>query len=202
MKMEETVALIKSCIISKKRDVPIEDLNDEFQNLVGESISYRRLGFSSLRAFSQTIDTLEITWNEFGEQTLKINDSKISHIDRFIRKRKVNYSKTRNKYYKRFMHNKGNLRYNNNERREKNRLIYNTNRANKRSQDLAHRRDLNLFGNKENHHPVVMETNEVKRNDRIYNEQTVMLQTVNNYLAMISPYIQYEDFIFLYTRIA
>jgi len=117
----------------------------------------------------QTIDGLEITWNEFGEQTLKINDSKISHIDRFIRKRKVDYSKTRNKYYKRFMHNNGNLRCNNNERREKNRLIYNTNRANKRSPGLAHRRDLNLFGNKEkNHHPVVMETNEVKRSDSIY----------------------------------
>ncbi|XP_024873093.1 uncharacterized protein LOC112455425 [Temnothorax curvispinosus] len=178
--MEETVALIKSCIISKKGGVPIEDLNDEFQTVVGESIPYRRLGFSSLRALLQTIDGLETTWNDFGEETLRINDSKISHIDRLIRKQKVDYSKTRNKYYKQFMRNDGNLRYNNDERREKNRLIYNTNRANRRNQDLAHRRNPNLFGTngayknnflnreEENHHPVVIETNEVKKQDSIY----------------------------------
>lgn len=32
MKMEETVALIKSCIISKKGGVPIEDLNGEYSH--------------------------------------------------------------------------------------------------------------------------------------------------------------------------
>ncbi|XP_011635158.1 uncharacterized protein LOC105425879 isoform X1 [Pogonomyrmex barbatus] len=179
--MEETVALVKSCIISKKGGVSIENLNDEFQNLVGESIPYRRLGFSNLRSFLRTIDGLQITWNEFGEQTLKINDSKISHIDKLICKQKVNYSKTKNKYYKQFTHNNGNLKYNNNERREKNRLINNNNRINRRSQDFAYRRDLNLFGindacknknflceEEENHYPVVIESNEIKKHDNIY----------------------------------
>ncbi|XP_011057670.1 PREDICTED: uncharacterized protein LOC105147973 isoform X3 [Acromyrmex echinatior] len=141
--MEETVALIKSCIISKKGGVPITDLNDEFQILVGESIPYRRLGFASLRAFLQTIDGLETSWNNFGEQTLRINDSKISHIDKLIRKQKMDYSKTRNKYYKQFMRN-GNLRHD--DRRQKNRLIYNVDRINRRNQNFAQRRDLNLFG--------------------------------------------------------
>lgn len=178
--MEETVALIKSCIISKKGGVPIEDLNDEFQTVVGEPIPYRRLGFSNLRAFLQTIDGLETNWNDFGRQTLKINDLKISHIDRLIRKQKMDYSKTRNKYYKQFMRNNGNFEYKNDERREKNRLIYNTNRANRRSQDLSHRRDPKffgtngvyknnfLYGQEENHHPVVIETNEMKKQDNIY----------------------------------
>jgi len=44
------------------------------------------------------------------------------------------------------MRNNDNLRYNNDERRERNRLIYNTNRVNRRNQDLAHRRDPYLFG--------------------------------------------------------
>lgn len=180
--MEETVALIKSCIISKKGGVPVADLNYEFQALVGESIPYRRLGFSSLRAFLQTIDGLETTWNNYGDPILKINDSKISHIGRLIHKQKVDYSKTRNKYYKQFMHNDGtNLRYSNDERREKNRLINNNNRANRRNQAFAHRRDPNLFGTngayknrdflygvEENHYPVVIETNEVKKHDSIY----------------------------------
>ncbi|XP_011057669.1 PREDICTED: maternal effect protein oskar isoform X2 [Acromyrmex echinatior] len=163
--MEETVALIKSCIISKKGGVPITDLNDEFQILVGESIPYRRLGFASLRAFLQTIDGLETSWNNFGEQTLRINDSKISHIDKLIRKQKMDYSKTRNKYYKQFMRN-GNLRHD--DRRQKNRLIYNVDRINRRNQNFAQRRDLNLFGTKENHHPIVIETNQVKKHDSVY----------------------------------
>ncbi|XP_018354843.1 PREDICTED: uncharacterized protein LOC108755919 [Trachymyrmex septentrionalis] len=176
--MEETVALIKSCIISKKGGVPITDLNDEFQILVGESIPYRRLGFTSLRAFLQTIDGLETSWNNFGEQTLRINDSKISHIDRLIRKQKMDYSKTRNKYYKQFMRN-GNLKHD--DRRQRNRLIYNADRINRRNQDFAQRRDVNLFGTngvyknkdflywkEENHHPIVIETNQVKKHDSIY----------------------------------
>lgn len=68
---------------------------DEFQTLVGEPIPYRRLGFSSLRAFLKIVDGLETTLNDFGEQRLKINDSKISHIDRLIQKQKMDYSKTR-----------------------------------------------------------------------------------------------------------
>ncbi|KYN09041.1 PREDICTED: maternal effect protein oskar-like [Trachymyrmex cornetzi] len=174
--MEETVALIKSCIISKKGGVPITDLNDEFQNLVGESIPYRRLGFSNLRALLQTIDGLETSWNNFGEQTLRINDSKISHIDRLIRKQKMDYSKTRNKYYKQFMRN-GNHDHEN--RRQRNRLTYNANRINRRNQDFAQRRDLNLFETngvykdflyteEENHHPIVIETNQVKKHDSVY----------------------------------
>ncbi|KAG5314129.1 OSKA protein, partial [Acromyrmex insinuator] len=178
IKMEETVALIKSCIISKKGGVPITDLNDEFQILVGESIPYRRLGFTSLRAFLQTIDGLETSWNNFGEQTLRINDSKISHIDKLIRKQKMDYSKTRNKYYKQFMRN-GNLRHD--DRRQKNRLIYNVDRINRRNQNFAQRRDLNLFRTngiyknkdflcmeEENHHPIVIETNQVKKHDSVY----------------------------------
>lgn len=68
---------------------------DEFQNLVGESIPYRRLGFSNLRALLRTIDGLETTWNQFDEQTLRIHDSKISHIDKLICKQKKDYSKTK-----------------------------------------------------------------------------------------------------------
>jgi len=44
------------------------------------------------------------------------------------------------------MRNNDNLRYNTDERRERNRLIYNTNRINRRNQDLTHRRDPHLFG--------------------------------------------------------
>jgi len=69
--------------------------SDEFRNLVGEPIPYRRLGFSNLRAFLRTIEGLRITWNEFGEQTLMINDSKISHLNKLICKQKIDYTKTK-----------------------------------------------------------------------------------------------------------
>lgn len=68
---------------------------DEFQSLVGEPIPYRRLGFLNLRAFLRAINGLETAWNEFGEQTLRINDSKITHIDRLIHRQKIDYSKTK-----------------------------------------------------------------------------------------------------------
>ncbi|KAL6442466.1 hypothetical protein ACFW04_002590 [Cataglyphis niger] len=177
--MEETAALIKSCIISKKGGIPINDLNDEFQNLVGEFIPYRRLGFSNLRAFLRTIDGLETTWNEFGEQVLKINDSKIAHIDRLIRYQKVDYSKTRNKYYKQFSHHKNNAEYND-ERRQRNRTAYNANRANRWIQDLGYRRDLHLLKTsssdennsfsyeEENHRPVVIKMNDTKQTNSIH----------------------------------
>ncbi|XP_014478649.1 PREDICTED: uncharacterized protein LOC106746506 [Dinoponera quadriceps] len=177
--MEETVALIKSCVISKKGGVPIEDLNDEFQNLVGEPIPYRRLGFSNLRALLRTIDGLETIPNKFGEYTLKINDSKISHIDKLICKQKKDYSKTKNKYYKQFTRQKSNLEYND-ERKNKIRKMYNSNRVNKRTLNLNfYRHDLNVFGgsgdrsfsfeeDEENHHPVVIETNEFKKITNIY----------------------------------
>ncbi|KAM0732907.1 Maternal effect protein oskar [Formica fusca] len=177
--MEETAALIKSCIISKKGGVPIGDLNDEFQNLVGEFIPFRRLGFSSLCALLRTIDGLETSWNEFGEQVLKINDSKIAHIDRLIRYQKVDYSKTRNKYYKQFAQYKTNSEYND-ERRQRNRTVHNTNRTNRRIQDFGHRRDPYLLKNnsfhesnsfsyeEENHRPVVIEMNETKQRTSIH----------------------------------
>ncbi|XP_029672554.1 uncharacterized protein LOC115241134 [Formica exsecta] len=177
--MEETAALIKSCIISKKGGVPIGDLNDEFQNLVGEFIPFRRLGFSSLCALLRTIDGLETSWNEFGEQVLKINDSKIAHIDRLIRYQKVDYSKTRNKYYKQFAQYKTNSEYND-ERRQRNRTVHNTNRTNRRIQDFGYRRDPYLLKNnsfhesnsflyeEENHRPVVIEMNETKQTTSIH----------------------------------
>lgn len=178
--MNETEALIKSCIISKKGGILFEDLNDEFEKVVGEPIPYRRLGFMSLCEFVKTIDGLNIIRNEFGKQTLKINDSKISHIDRLVRKQKIDYSKTKDKYYKQFARQKNHSEYYN-DHRQKNRIIFNTNRANKRIQNFGQRRDPNLFGTdgiwqgkhfsyeeKENHHPVVIETNQTKKADNVY----------------------------------
>lgn len=40
----------------------------------------------------------------------------------------------------------GNLRHDNDNRRERNRLIFNSNRTNRRNQNFAQRRNLNLFG--------------------------------------------------------
>ncbi|KAH0954274.1 hypothetical protein HN011_004449 [Eciton burchellii] len=175
--MEETIALIKSCIISKKSGVPIENLNDEFRNLVGEPIPYRRLGFSNLRAFLRTVKNLRITWNEFGEQALMIKDSKISHLNKLIRKPKVDYTKTKNKYYKQFTHCKSSSDYND----ERKRSIQFNNNCNARRMQHFNQRHKSNFNNeyicrnrnsfqigKENHHPVVIETNDIKRENNIY----------------------------------
>lgn len=178
--MEETVALIKSCIISKKGGVPIEDLNDEFQSLVGEPIPYRRLGFLNLRAFLRAINGLETAWNEFGEQTLRINDSKITHIDRLIHRQKIDYSKTKNKYYRQFPYQRNDHEYYD-KRRRATRIVLNRNCTNRRTQHFDDR-DVNIsaaidgvlrngnlsYEEEENHHPVVIETNDDKTNDSIF----------------------------------
>lgn len=55
------------------------------------------------------------------------------------------------------MRNNGNIRYNNDERREKNRLIYTTNRANRRNQDLGYRRNPHFFGTSKIFSPIYTE---------------------------------------------
>lgn len=218
---------------------------DEFQNLVGEPIPYHRLGFSNPRALLRTIDGLETTCNRSGQCMLRINDSKISHIDKLICKQKKDYSKTKvcserfafrnseisnddregcvdelsaiapeyiflffqNKYYKQFTRQKSSFE-SGDERKSKIRKVYNNNsRVNKRVLNLNYHYESNLFENgkvylwfsyvfvlnkfhfaclyvnskvanarfisgdrnvsfeedEENHHPVVIETNELKK---------------------------------------
>ncbi|KAK2587845.1 hypothetical protein KPH14_003942 [Odynerus spinipes] len=101
--MEETIALIKSCIISKQGGVPIGSLNYEFEKIVGEPIPYARLGFSNLQSLLREVDGLKTTKNIYGEQILTVNDPKIKHIAELIRKQKRNYLRTCSKYYKRFV---------------------------------------------------------------------------------------------------
>ncbi|XP_047349567.1 uncharacterized protein LOC124949072 [Vespa velutina] len=100
--MEETIALIKSCLISKKGGIPIRSLNNEFEKIVGEPIPYTRLGFSSLRSLLSKVDGLKTIKKLNGEETLIVNDPKIKHIVDLIKKQKEDYKATNSKYYKRF----------------------------------------------------------------------------------------------------
>ncbi|XP_043501024.1 maternal effect protein oskar [Polistes fuscatus] len=100
--MEETIALIKSCIISQKGGIPIKHLNYEFEKIVGEPIPYIRLGFSSLQGLLDKVDGLKTIKRADGVETLLVNDPKIRHIVDLIQKQKENYKANKSKYYKRF----------------------------------------------------------------------------------------------------
>ncbi|KAF7401217.1 hypothetical protein HZH68_007037 [Vespula germanica] len=102
--MEETIALIKSCLISKKGGIPIKSLNHEFEKIVGEPIPYTRLGFPSLQSLLTKVDGLKTIKKLDGEETLIVNDPKIKHIVDLIKKQKEDYKGTNSKYYKRFAH--------------------------------------------------------------------------------------------------
>lgn len=101
--MEETIALIKSCIISKPGGVLTRSLNYEFQKIVGEPIPYARLGFSSLQSLLDKIDGLKTKRTIYGEELLTVNDPKIKHIAELIKKQKKSYMKTTTKYYRQFV---------------------------------------------------------------------------------------------------
>lgn len=101
--MEETIALIKSCIISQKGGIPIKYLNYEFEKIVGEPIPYMRLGFSSLQDLLGKVDGLKTIKRADGVETLLVNDPKIRHIVDLIQKQKENYKANKSKHYKRFI---------------------------------------------------------------------------------------------------
>ncbi|XP_015178316.1 PREDICTED: uncharacterized protein LOC107067381 isoform X2 [Polistes dominula] len=101
--MEETIALIKSCIISQKGGIPINHLNYEFEKIVGEPIPYARLGFSNLHELLKKVDGLKTIKRADGVETLLVNDPKIKHIVDLIQKQKENYKANKSKHYKRFV---------------------------------------------------------------------------------------------------
>lgn len=126
--MEETIALIKSCIISNGGSLPIKSLNYEFKQTVGEPIPYERLGFHSLSSLLREVDGLKTITGVYGDKILTVNDPKVNHIAELIKKQKNNYKRTCSKYYKRFVPYNNDIFNDNDNRNSNNKLCKNRNK--------------------------------------------------------------------------
>lgn len=126
--MEETIALIKSCIISNGGSLPIRLLNNEFKQTVGEPIPYARLGFHNLSSLLREVDGLKTITGICGDKILTVNDPKVNHIAELIKKQKNNYKRTCSKYYKRFKPYNNDFFYDNDNRNNNNKLYKNRNK--------------------------------------------------------------------------
>ncbi|XP_069700099.1 maternal effect protein oskar-like [Periplaneta americana] len=92
---QETISMIKSCIVSRKGGVPLVELNGEYEELVGEPIPYKRLGFQSLGGFISSVSQIKATRNEDGKTVLTLEDEKVAHITALVNKQKEAQRKRR-----------------------------------------------------------------------------------------------------------
>ncbi|XP_066600884.1 uncharacterized protein osk [Prorops nasuta] len=99
--MQETMNLVKSCVVSKKGGLHLNELNDEFRRIIGESIPFKRLGFSCLKGFLKQVKGLYMT-NDVTNPVVTVRDPKIKHIESLIQRQKKEYIRSQNRQYKRF----------------------------------------------------------------------------------------------------
>ncbi|XP_046603057.1 maternal effect protein oskar-like [Neodiprion virginianus] len=85
---EAVKKMVKSCIVSRKGGVPFPEIEDDYRALVGESIPYAQLGYTSLQSFVKSIDFVDVRTNHFGDSVLFVSDPKVAHIDSLVRKQK------------------------------------------------------------------------------------------------------------------
>ncbi|XP_046748030.1 maternal effect protein oskar-like [Diprion similis] len=94
---EAVEKMIKSCIVSRKGGVPFREIEGDYRDLVGESIPYAQLGYTSLHSFVRSIQFVDVRTNHFGDSVLFVSDPKVAHIDSLVRKQK-NPSHQRKRY--------------------------------------------------------------------------------------------------------
>lgn len=78
--MEQVKKMVIACIVSRKGGVPITEIDNEYQQLVGMKIPYVKYGFLSLEDLIQSISEIMMVDNPDGSIILKARDTKTSHI--------------------------------------------------------------------------------------------------------------------------
>ncbi|XP_023290582.1 maternal effect protein oskar [Orussus abietinus] len=153
MSFEDTVASLKACIISRKGGVPLEEINSEYEKLVGRSIPYMKLGFTSLFDLLRNIPDIYTKRNEKDEHFFQVVDSATAHIQHLVNKqrsaesvrfaqeagRKKSGNKKRDEFLSSRWRNSSEDR--NSQRRRKTRDVNNEIRSQNRMRSLGRRRN-------------------------------------------------------------
>ncbi|XP_043486292.1 tudor domain-containing protein 7 isoform X2 [Polistes fuscatus] len=96
----KVVSNLRAVLLSSKGGVPMDEINQDFQTIIGENIPYRKLGYQSLEAFVKSISGIKIV--NKGRQTYveALPNEKSSHLSKLVSRQK-----TRKKPQKSFHHN-------------------------------------------------------------------------------------------------
>lgn len=63
-------------------------ISADYYNLIGEPIPYRKLGYSSLVEFLESLEVLKIKNKGFNKFVYVVSDGKTRHLEKMINKQK------------------------------------------------------------------------------------------------------------------
>ncbi|XKL62677.1 hypothetical protein PGB90_002510 [Kerria lacca] len=97
---EEVCNNIKACINSSQRQTSLSELSRDYKSVLGDSIPFRSLGYSSLEQLIRTVPDLKIT-SIGNELYIDVKpDEKTMHITKLVRGQKSSKKKKGSKYGK------------------------------------------------------------------------------------------------------
>ncbi|KAI4492107.1 hypothetical protein M0802_010115 [Mischocyttarus mexicanus] len=100
MDYDKVIGNLRAVLLSSKGGVPINEINQDFKTIIGESIPYRRLGYQSLEAFLKSISGIKIT-NKGGQTYIEaLPNEKSYHLSKLVTRQK-----SKKKSWKGFHHN-------------------------------------------------------------------------------------------------
>ncbi|XP_011669388.2 tudor domain-containing protein 7B isoform X1 [Strongylocentrotus purpuratus] len=90
--------VLRSVLISSKGGVPLQKLNYEFKDLLGQEIPYREKGFKNVEAYLQTMPTVcQIRRDPSTGETvcMGVANEETKHLDRLVKKQKATKKKSK-----------------------------------------------------------------------------------------------------------
>lgn len=88
--LQTTTKLLKACLDSLQKPCPLDQLQIQYKNCVGQTIPFRQLGFVDLEEFLKSIpETAEIIKEDSGKTFVKAASLKeTEHIEKLVKEQK------------------------------------------------------------------------------------------------------------------
>ncbi|XP_063959775.1 tudor domain-containing protein 7A-like isoform X2 [Lytechinus pictus] len=106
--------VLRSVLISSKGGVPLQKLNYEFKDLLGQDIPYRENGFKNLEAYLRTMPTVcQIKRDPSTGNTvcMGVANEETKHVDRLVKKQKATKKKSKPARLPKYSGRSGNRSY-------------------------------------------------------------------------------------------
>ncbi|XP_041464798.1 tudor domain-containing protein 7B-like isoform X2 [Lytechinus variegatus] len=106
--------VLRSVLISSKGGVPLQKLNHEFKDLLGQDIPYRENGFKNLEAYLRTMPTVcQIKRDPSTGNTvcMGVANEETKHVDRLVKKQKATKKKSKPARLPKYSGRSGNRSY-------------------------------------------------------------------------------------------
>ncbi|XP_015187922.1 PREDICTED: tudor domain-containing protein 7B-like [Polistes dominula] len=89
MDYDKVVGNLRAVLLSSKGGVPINEINQDFKIIIGESIPYHKLGYQSLEAFLRSISGIKITNKDGKTYVEALPNEKSCHLSKLVSRQKT-----------------------------------------------------------------------------------------------------------------